>query len=65
MKDYTNSQMTSLIEEHIHNQRDREILKRRLIDGMVYEKIAEEHGLSVQRVKAIIYSAQQKLIKYL
>lgn len=65
MKDYTNSQIARLIDEHIHNERDRSILKRRLIDGIVYEKIAEEYDLSPQRVKAIIYSAQQRLIKYL
>ena len=65
MKDYTNSQIAALIDEHIHSQRDRAILKRRLIDGITYERIAEEHDLSTQRVKTIIYTAQQKLIKYL
>ena len=65
MKEYTNSQIRELIDEHIHNERDRAILKRRLCDGLVYEKLAEEFGLSTQRVKAIIYKAQQKLIRYL
>lgn len=65
MKEYTNSQISALIDEHIHNKRDREILKRRLVDGICYEPIAEEFDLSTQRVKAIIYKAQQKLIRYL
>lgn len=30
MKDYTNSQICALIDEHIHSERDRRILKRRL-----------------------------------
>lgn len=65
MKDYTNSQMSALIDEHIHNMRDRDILKRRLCDGLTYERIASEFELSTQRVKTIIYKAQEKLIRYL
>ena len=65
MKEYTNSQIAALIDEHIHNERDRKILKRRLIDGVCYEPLAEEFDLSTQRIKAIIYKAQQKLIRYL
>lgn len=65
MRDYTNSQITTLINEHIHNERDREMLKRRLVDGVTYERLAAEFDLSVQRVKAIIYKAQDTLFKYL
>lgn len=52
-----------LIDEYIHSARDREILKRRLIDGVCYEPLAEEFNLSVQRVKAIVYRSQEKLFK--
>ena len=61
MVEYTNSQMTKLIDEYIHNKRDREILKRRLIDGICYEPLAEEFDLSVRQVKNIIYKAEDKL----
>ena len=54
-----------LIDEHIHNARDRDILKRRLIDGATYDTLAEESGLSVQRVKAIVYRSQDRLFKHL
>lgn len=63
--EYTNSQITALIAEHIHNQRDREILLSRYVDGLTYEKLGEKYDLSTQRVKAIVYKAQQKLIRYL
>lgn len=63
--EYTNSQITALIAEHIHSQRDREILLSRYVDGLTYEKLAEKYDLSTQRVKAIVYKAQQKLIRYL
>ena len=65
MKEYTNSQISALIDEHIHSARDREILKRRLCDGARYEPLAEEFGLSVQRVKEIVYRAKGKLIRHL
>jgi len=41
MKDYTNSQICALIDEHIHSDRDRRILKRRLVDGCCFEPLAE------------------------
>ena len=55
--EYTNSQIRQLIDEHIHSERDREILKRRLVDGICFEPLAEEFGLSVRQVKTIVYKA--------
>lgn len=65
MKDYTNSQISPLIDEHIHSERDRAILKRRLIDGVLYEPLAEEFGLSVVQTKNIVYKLQNKIFKFL
>lgn len=63
--EYTNSEITNLIDEHIHSERDRAILKRRLVDGIRYEKLAEEFELSVRQVKNIVYKAEEKLFKHL
>lgn len=65
MTEYTNSQISALIDEHIHNERDRLIMKRRYIDGVCFEPLAEEFNLSVQRVKAIVYKGWNKIMKYL
>ena len=65
MKDYTNSQICALIDEHIHSERDRKILKRRLCDGIVYEALAEEFDMSDSQIKRIIYKLQNKLFRYL
>ena len=65
MKDYTNSQISHLIDEHIHSERERAILKRRLIDGVLYEPLAEEFGLSVVQTKNIVYKLQNKIFKFL
>jgi len=65
MKDYTNSQICALIDEHIHSERDRAILKRRLIDGICYEPLAEEFDISVRHCKRIIYKAMEALTKHM
>ena len=65
MVDYTNSQISSLIDEHIHHALHRQMLKDRLIDGMTYEQIAEKHDMSVRQIKNIIYKSTDKILKYL
>ena len=65
MKDYTNSQICALIDEHIHSERDRRILKRRFVDGICYEPLAEEFDMSDRQVKRIIYKLQERLFRYL
>lgn len=46
--EYTNSQIRGLIAEYIHSERDRRILERRLIDGITFERLAEEFDMSVR-----------------
>ena len=65
MIEYTNSQIMAVIEEHIHNQRDRLVLHRRYVDGITFDKLAEEFDLSVRQVKNIVYKCEKVLIKYL
>ena len=57
------SEIEKLIDEWILNERDRKILKRRLLDGICYEPLAEEFELSVRHVKKIVYKAEEKLTK--
>ena len=63
--EYTNSGMSHLIEEHIHSDRDRRILHRRLVDGICYDALAEEFDMSVRQIKTIVYKAQVVLFRYL
>lgn len=58
-------QWEALIDRWIFNQRDREILKRRLLDGICFEPLAEEFNLSTRQVQKIVYKSQEKLIKRL
>jgi hypothetical protein len=59
------SELLILIEEWIHNERDRNIMRRRILDGIVYEKLAEEFELSVPQVKTIVYKNQSKILKHM
>ena len=56
--------MAHLIDEWIPNERDRNILKRRMIDGICYEPLADEFDLSVRRVKAIVYKWQEVIYRH-
>lgn len=55
-------QWEALIDRWIFNQRDRAIIKRRLLDGICFEPLAEEFNLSVRQVQKIVYKSQNKLI---
>ena len=59
------SEWENLIDEYIFKERDRAILKRRLLDGICYEPLAEEFDLSVPQTKTIVYKATEKLIKHI
>lgn len=60
--DLSRSELIALIDEWIFNERDRQILKRRLLDGITYEKLAEEFDLSVRHIKTVVYKSEQKLV---
>lgn len=65
MMDYTNSHISEVIDEYIHSERDRKILKRRLIDGILFEQLAEEFRMSVRQIKNIVYRGQEKVFRHL
>jgi len=61
----TNSQIEHEIDEWIHSERDRKILKRRLIDGICYEPLADEMNMSVKQIKNIVSKCESKLFKHI
>lgn len=64
MKEYSNSAINTAIDEYVHSQRDRAILKRRLIDGLSYDELSVEFNLSVRRIKIIVYKAQERVFAH-
>ena len=61
LEEIPRSEIEKAIDEWILNERDRHILKRRLLDGICYEPLAEEFSLSVRHVKTIVYKSEDKL----
>ena len=65
MNAYTNSRIRELIAEHIHSERDRRIMERRLVDGVTFEKLAEEFEMSDRQVRRIVYRLKDELFKWI
>ena len=64
-EELSRTQIENIIDEWIvgrNAQRNRAILKRRLIDGILFETLAEEFDLSVTQVKNIVYKGMKRLI---
>lgn len=61
--EYSNSQISELIAEYIHSERDRKILIRRLVDGITFERLAEEQDMSVRQIKNIVYRDEEILFR--
>lgn len=61
--EYKNSEFIRLTDEYIHSERDRAILKRRFIDGICFEPLAEEFDLSVRQTQNIVYKQGNKILK--
>lgn len=57
----TNSEIAEIISEHIHSERDRYIMKMKLIDGYTYEKIAEIVDMSPRYVRSIVKKQTDRL----
>lgn len=63
-REVSTSYVSRLIDEWIFNERNRAILKRRLIDGIKFEKLAEEFDLSVRQTKNIVYRGEKKIFRH-
>ena len=62
------TEIDRLIDEWIigkNAQRDREILRRRLFDGISFEIIAMEYDMSVRQIKNIVYKGERKIYSHI
>jgi DNA-directed RNA polymerase specialized sigma24 family protein len=59
--DLSKQQVLDLIDAYIFHERNRQILQRRLLDGVCYEDLAEEYSLSVNQVKTVCYKAIERI----
>lgn len=66
--DISNSELSAVIDEWIKGrnaERNRAILKRRMIDGICYEPLAEEFNLSVKQVQNIVYKNEYTIYRHI
>ena len=59
------SDWENLIDEWVHSERDRKMLKRYLLDGIPFEPLAEEFDLSTVHARTIVTKAKKQLFKHL
>lgn len=64
MIDCSRSQLEHVIDEWILNEKYRGVMRRRLIDGITYERLAEEFDMSVSQIKRIVYKSESKIFKH-
>ena len=68
IRDISRTEIEFAIDEWIigkNAERDRRLLRRRLIDGVVFERLAEEFDLSVRQTKEIVYKGQEKIYRHI
>lgn len=63
MIDLPRSVVEHYIDEWIFSERDRKILKRRLLDGICYEPLSYEFDMSVRQIKNIVYKQGNRLFQ--
>ena len=67
-RDLSKTEVEFAIDEWIigkNAERDRKVLRRRLIDGVTFERLAEEQELSVSQVKRIIWKNAEIIFRHL
>lgn len=62
--DLSRSDIEYLIDQWIHKEKYRAILKLRLLDGFTYEEIAEKVDMSDRQIKNIVYKAEDQFFKH-
>ena len=57
----TANDIIELIDQRVLNERDRKLLRRRYLDGITYEQLAEEFDISRTQVCNIVYKYQKRI----
>ena len=65
IKNASISRIEAAISEYIHDRRNREIARRKILDGEPYEPLSESYGLTPGQVKNIIKKARRIIYEHL
>lgn len=61
--DITRAELERYIDQYIFSELYRAVLKRRMLDGVKFEPLAEEFDLSVRHTKRIVYLSTEILFR--
>ena len=59
------TEVSNIIDEWIFSERNRAVLKRRILDGICFEPLAEEFGMSVRQIKTIVKQGEDIIIQHI
>jgi len=68
VRDIGRTEIESAIDEWVvgkNAERDRMIIRRRLLDGITFERLAEEFDLSVRATKTIVYKRKTQVFRHI
>lgn len=65
MIEYSNSRIAHIIDEYVHSERDRAIIKRRLIDGVSIERLADEFNRTPRAMQTKVAKLQTIVFQHL
>ena len=65
LDDFSTDRINYLIEQYIHSERDLAIIRRNLIDDIIFEDMEPEFELSVRRLKTIVYKGMEKIFRHI
>ena len=61
----SSSRLDEAIAEFIHDRRNQEIARKKILENVRYEPLSEEYGLSPGQVKNIIRKARRTIFEHL
>ena len=62
---YSYSEWEHIIDECVFGERNKNIVKRKLLDRITFEELAEEKEMSSRQIQRIVDKALNKISKYI
>ena len=64
-REYTNSDFIRIADEYIHSQRDRDIIKARMVDGLTFDELSDKFSMSDRQIKRIVSKSLDTIFKHM
>ena len=63
--DISDESIINAVDRYIHHERNRRIIKRRLLDGIRIEDLADEFDLSPRQIQNIVLKCEDTIFKHI